>query len=1172
MRLKRVKVFGFKTFADRTEFDLNGSLVAIFGPNGCGKSNIVDAILWALGEANARHLRAQTTVDVIFNGSAKRKPLGYAEVTLIFDNEDGALPIESAEVSVTRRITRAGESTYQINKRNCRLKDVYDLLADSGLGRAGYSIVGQREIDQALRASDEDRRMWIDEAAGVQRFRQKRTEAVRRLDDATEHLNRVDAILQDLEFQREPLEEEAKLAAEYLRIKEGLVDLESGLLVSEVGKATDELSRIEQSLSDLSNLQLREQARVIEADTALKAIGEVISELERKLDANRELRQSQISMGERAESESRLLRQKLVGLDTLEESLKGAESESRVEESRAELQELTQRLTKARAILADHQNTANAANAKLEGLVRTKSQAESELKQAKRVLELHQTALLKAEQAATRANELRERIAELTKQQRAADERVRESLHARVAQEDQFDRKQREAEDLRTERRQLQEGRQEGQRAHQALLRERAALTGKRAGIQATLDSHEGLTQGSHAVMSLVKSGELPAIYVPIAEAFSTDSDYALAIETALGGAAHDLIVPHSSDAERAIQLLKTRQLGRATFQPLNRVRGGSSRRELESALQSSHVIGIASELVVCAEEFRPVAESLLGRVLVVDTLENALKVPQRTGWSRLITLDGEVIHSAGAVSGGKSKRQAAGMISRRAELADIDRQIELLQTQLDQLSADANQFETRFEGLRQWIETRELELTELDRVVREARGVHQSRELEAQSLAKELSRLGDELARLAAAEVPESTPVPDIEALELARDQASELLTKHAAEVEFARSAARSQQEHVRELEASSQTVSKRIVALEDNARGREIRLLEIAKERQQLQELAKVQQHEAAVHRARAEEIGVEIEALNKGRAERLQASLDLNEALRRAEAGSRDLHERGRQLEIERARFESKRASAMQRMTEEYGVAESEVLSRYQTLELPPEAAAIVNRLRRDLRGLGTVNLGAIEAYDRLTERYTELDIQRTDISRSKEEIMSAMRELERLTKDRFLQVFAAIQVEFQRTFQHLFEGGTADIRLTQPDHVLTTGVEIEVQIPGKKRQKLELLSGGERSLCACAFLFALLKVKPSPLVVLDEVDAPLDGRNVERYVEVLKSLPGTQFVVITHNPVTIEAASVWFGVTMQEPGVTIILPYAAPETQTVAHAVVNDSFLSPSPIGG
>lgn len=1172
MRLKRVKVFGFKTFADRTEFDLDGSLVAIFGPNGCGKSNIVDAILWALGEANARHLRAQTTVDVIFNGSAKRKPLGYAEVTLIFDNEDGSLPIDSAEVSVTRRITRAGESTYQINKRNCRLKDVYDLLADSGLGRAGYSIVGQREIDQALRASDEDRRMWIDEAAGVQRFRQKRTEAVRRLDDATEHLDRVEAILQDLEFQREPLEEEAKLAAEYLRIKEGLVDLESGLLVSEVGKATDELNRIEQSLSELSNLQLREQARVVEADTALKALGEVIAELERKLDANRELRQSQISLSERADSEFRLNQQKLASLDTLEESLRSGDGEERVVEARTELAELTERLKQARQNQLAHEATVKAASTQLEELNRAKSRAETDLREAKRVHDVHQTALVKAEQAAARVAELRIRLAELETERKSAEERVREAQHARVAQEDLFERKQNEAEDLRGERRKLQESRTEGHRIHQELLRQRAALIGKRDGIQATLDSHEGLTQGSQAVMALVKAGELPSNYTPVAEAFSTEREYALAIETALGGAAHDLIVPDSKDAERAIELLKSRQLGRATFQPLNRVRGGHLGREMEAALANPNVVGVASELVTCNPEFRPVAESLLGRALVVNTLENALKVPQRAGWSRLITLDGEVVHSAGAVSGGKSKRQAAGMISRRAELNELELQIEGLSNQVAKLAEDASQFETRVDGLRHWIETRETELTELDRVVREVRGVHQSRELEAGAISKEVSRVEQEIQTLKAVALPETAALPDLEALEQVRDEAAEALAKHSAEVEFARTTARTQSEQVRALEASAQAVSKRLVALEDTARGRELRLKEIDVQRSEIVEASKAQEIQADAFRLRAEEIRAEIEALQKNRAERLQASLDLNEALRRAEAGSRDLHERGRQLEIERARHESKRASAMQRMTEEYGTGEEEVLERYKALELPPEAATIVARLRRDLRGLGTVNLGAIEAYDRLTERYTELDLQRTDIARSKEEIMTAMRELERLTKDRFLQVFAAIQVEFQRTFQHLFEGGSADIRLTQPDHVLTTGVEIEVQIPGKKRQKLELLSGGERSLCACAFLFALLKVKPSPLVVLDEVDAPLDGRNVERYVEVLKSLPGTQFVVITHNPVTIEAASVWFGVTMQEPGVTIILPYAAPEAQAVAHAVINDSFLSPAPIGG
>ncbi|MCA1997355.1 MAG: AAA family ATPase, partial [Armatimonadetes bacterium] len=559
MRLKRVRIFGFKTFADKTEIDLSGDLIAIVGPNGSGKSNLVDAILWGLGEGNARQLRAQSSQDVIFNGSSKRKPVGYCEVTLLFDNEDGTLPIPTPEVAVTRRLNRTGQSDYLINRQPCRLKDVLDLFADSGLGRAGYAIVGQKEIDQALAASAEERRAWVDEAAGVQRYRSRKTDSLRRLAAAQEHLSRTRDILREIEAQREPLRAEAETARRYKTVLDSLQRVECGLLARELAMANSEIQALEAVLSRALGLAESEAQRADHLDLEAQAVGEQLAELERQLDACRGQVQSALTAAERADGAIRLCDQRLASLEELRASLEQESSagDSRVREAAEELRMTQEALEREIASLQRLQAEVSGVDQEAHALAEELQRLERELEQGRRVNAERAKAQAAMEHRKARIKELRRELDGIDRtlsDLRAAAQEARASYDALLEAAKGWER---EIQSLRAELAKLAKGEEEESIAIRKLLAEQAALDGRRRGIESTIESHEGLQQGARAVLAAADTGRLPDVFQPVGEALEVDKGHATAIDTALGGAANDLIAPSEHEAKAAIEWLK---------------------------------------------------------------------------------------------------------------------------------------------------------------------------------------------------------------------------------------------------------------------------------------------------------------------------------------------------------------------------------------------------------------------------------------------------------------------------------------------------------------------------------------------------------------------------------------------------------------------------------------
>ena len=1153
MRLKRVRIFGFKTFADRTEFSLEGGIIAVVGPNGCGKSNLVDAILWGLGEGSARQLRAHTSQDVIFSGSAHRKPVGFTEVVLLFDNEDGALPIDSPEVSITRRLTRSGDSEYAINRKSCRLRDVHELLADSGLGRAGYSIVGQKEIDQALAASAEDRRAWVDEAAGVQRYRARKIESQRRLASASTHLQRVADIVGELEAQREPLREEAEVAARYKSAQTSLRAVESGLLIKEVVTAITEMEALQKRIDDSVKLGLDENIRAETLESEVRRCSEKIINLDREADGIRKALQDSISALERAQSEVRLGEERLRSLDELEASLTTPTSDdpSRIETASADLAAVRMEATAEREALEKLRIESAGAGIKSKALAGELKEVENRLAEARAI---HAEKLKREADKAhrnERAKDAKRELAGITKSVPELQEALEAAKEAATSVNAEIKDSRDRVKQLETDLTGLRQQEEQDAQVIRRWLSERSALEGRQRGIEATIEAHEGLNQGARAVMEAKQRGVLSGNYLPVGEAIDVPQDLALAIETALGGSVNDLIVEREADAKAAIAWLKEHRLGRCTFQPIPLMRTYDTHSDLRRLLGEKGVVGRASELVECNKQDRPVIDSLLGRIVIVEDLDVSLRLAKTSGWSRMVTMDGEVVHSSGAVTGGHQAKQGYGLVQRKADLNKLEADILSLSKKITEAETRSKNFAKSKAG----IETALKELNDLLSSKREqaeeANSYFQSLNDEWTSTVRSQQRIEAELTKLAT--VPEDElPDVDFHKIEAERDAVLKKLAAGSADAEQAEARLREMDQRVAQSEARLKAAERRLQAAEEDERHREKRLAHIGPERERIAGDIKHQQSRATTAAEEKAAAEAKLHQLQGQRTELQEQANAKSDEARKARDNAAAVGDATHQAELSRARADAKRAAAGQRLYEEYGVTEDDALEQGEGIEVPSDAPGLVARLRRELKSMGDVNLGAIEAFDRLTQRFDELEGQRADILEGIEQVNASISELDKLTRERFVNTFKEVQLAFAEIFTKLFGGGEGSIFLTDPASILDTGIEIEVTLPGKKRQRLELLSGGERALCASAFLFSLLQVKPSPLVILDEVDAPLDGRNVERFAALLQEFTkSTQFIVITHNPTTIESAPVWLGVTMQEPGVSTLVPARLPE---------------------
>lgn len=1153
MRLKSIRIFGFKSFADKIEIDVDDNLVAVVGPNGCGKSNIVDAIQWALGEASGKNLRTGVSTDVIFNGSGSRKPLGYAEVSLVFDNSSGALPVSTTEVVVTRRLDRKGESNYAINRQSCRLKDVYELFADTGLGRTGYAIVSQKDIAATLDAPPTERRIWIDEAAGVQRYRSRKTDALKRLDSAVTHLTRVTDVLAEIERQREPLREQAEAARLYRQHLASLREVESGLLLQESASLLEEIARLEAEIvrkrGDSEGLR-KESASAEEKSDGIEA---VIARIEGELEELRAKQQAASTAAERAASRVALAENRLRSLDQLElfGDREQAEARARIERASATVESAKKQVDEESRAVQDLLAVISGSADEAASIDKQLREAEVRLGAAR----ADELAFIEAEAQRKQAEQRRAAVmAELEGAKQALpslEEGFADAEKTLAAANESLEKAKADLGDLSTSRNVLAQEIHGVETRRRDRMATRASLQGRIEGLRASIESHEGLASGPRAVLAAVDAGELSGDFVPVAKVLNVPSNLGNAIEAALGAAAGDLITSHSKHAKAAIEHLKRNKLGRATFLAADLV-NPRQRGAIESLANKPGILGVAADLVETDKEHRAAVELLLGGVLIAENIDAATALSKEQGFRKIATLDGELVFSGGAVTGGKSAHQGSGPIRLATRLRDTEQELAALDTEiaaLDKSSQDLAKQTSEADERR--AEAQEAHDGLAQEVVEATRWLTAIREEKA-GTERAIQRLDAEVLVLEQAAQGTGGPNGSVDEFEAERNRLLGLAAAKSSDVEQAKRTVAEAADRESQAKSRLEQAQNELASAQGADATRKTRLGSVAEEREANQKALAGAQSEEAEAREHHAEISNVLAEKQSQKAEQRAAVQNLHEEARKWSDTIRTLEDAAYRDDIARARAETKRAAALARLLEEYNIDEADAKKQAPLLvDLPPDAARAAQRLRREIRDLGEVNIGAIEAYESLTERHETLERERTDILDSKAELDKAVGELDRLTRGAFAETFDQVNLALQDTFAELLGGGEASLELTDPHNMLETGVDINVRVPGKKTQRLELLSGGERALAACAFLFALLKVKPSPLCVLDELDAPLDGRNVERYVEMLKNrAEHAQFIVITHNPTTIEAAPTWFGVTMSEPGVSTVIPYRVP----------------------
>jgi chromosome segregation protein len=1173
MFLKSLSILGFKSFADRVRLDFGEGITAIVGPNGSGKSNIADAIQWVLGEQNVRTLRAENSTEVIFAGSARRKPLGMAEVSLTVDNSDGQLPIDFAEVTVTRRLYRSGESEYLINKTPCRLKDIVELFMDTGLGRATYAILTQNEVDVVLSARPEDRRALFEEAAGIQKYRHRKREALRKLENTEANLTRVVDILAELEAQREPLRQQAEVAIRYHQLVSRLREIEVAALWAQVLESERAREQTQQEQQVLHRRLLEINAQLAECEALSQKLGEQIADAEAELDTLRALQQASLTAYERAESRRALIEQRLQNsrdnLRRLQEEL--VENEHRYAEIQQQAQQWQERRLELEQRIQDLEQQREVARERLRLAEHALQQAQQhyvertqEVVRARAYLDGLRLRRTEAEQT---IQALQNRIAEVGQNLREAEERVRAAQAHRDKAVAAAELALREAQRYEAELQQAQADVQRKRQEVETRARENARLSAR---LQALLESEaaqEGLFGGVRAVLDAVSRGQMTGTYLLVADVLQPLEPYVTAIEVALGASAQDIITATEEEARLAIEWLKQHARGRATFLPLNLLRPSEPSPSLQQCLDEGLAIGFAGDLVECAPELRVVAQYLLGRVLVAPDFDSAVQIVRRySSWSKVVTVDGELFLPGGAITGGKMPGRATGIVSRKAERSRLERELrageeeeQRLRKQLQEAEQSAETARHRWQEARKGQEQAQQRMMQvesaLQAVAQEQTLLQQqmhSLEQEQTEQAKRLYELDNEILELEERLPSDTRQVFSPEEVSRYRQQRDEAAAQlQELEVTLGRL---TEQQHA--LEHERESLAQRQRDLHQQTQNRQARIAELEAQiaqdekalEQTLEELQRIAQQR--------EQIEKDFLAQREVRQNLLQQNLENGERLKDLAAQQSALAQQAHEMELALARIEMQRTQAVARLWEEYEVNVSQETPP-DLSQFTPETASEINRLRREIRQMGNVNTGAAEEYQRLTERYEFLQKQRTDLEAAREDILQAIQEIDASTRDLFLQTFGAVQQAFQEVFTRLFGGGKAELELTQPHNLLETGVEILVQPPGKRRQNLVLLSGGERALVAIALMFAFLQVKPSPFCVLDEVDAALDGANVEKFAEMLRDYARhSQVIIITHNPVTMECADVWYGVTMQEQGVSRVISYRAPREAAAA----------------
>ena len=1176
MYLKALEIQGFKSFPDKTVLNFGEDITAIVGPNGSGKSNVSDAIRWVMGEQSSKSLRGAKMEDVIFGGTEKRSQMGFAQVTLVLDNTEHIFPrMEESEVAVTRRYYRSGESEYYINKQSVRLRDVNELFMDTGMGREGYSIVGQGKIDEILSVKSADRREIFEEAAGISKFRHRKEETERKLERTEENLVRINDKIAELELQVGPLRSQAEKAKKYLILRDELRTLEISVWLENLDKIKTDSIKLNTDYA----LAQQELERANAALDELYAASEQFAEKAHANDMEQErLRTECAELDAKRSEEDAAVAVLHTGIEHNRASIERVENDLRDQSGRAEsltaqIAAKHARIEELAAQAAELEEELRAFLAQAEELARTAGEAGSEVEalRAKEALAASDAADCRADMSAMNAGlaELSERRAALEAESESVDGQLTEKRRAASASRRALEEAQEEADAVRN----IISGhtlKMEGRVKREETARQKSIdLTMEKNNLDSRIHllsemekEYEGFNKAVRLIMQAAEKNALRGVHGPVANLMTTDKRYAVAIEIALGAGMQNVVVDREEDARSAINFLKQRDGGRATFLPLTAIRGDVLR---EAGVEREYgYVGVASQLVQFDKRYTEIFNNLLGRTVVVEDMDCGIAIARKYGNRfRIVTLDGQVLNRGGSMTGGSVSR-SAGILSRANELKELTAWREALTEKLDAALREADEAKRDLNAAQYELDVaREQQRGAEDAVLR-LTGEKKQYDMLLESLRTRESDIAAELESITAR----------TEELKKAAAAREEEIKKHEAEAARCRAESEEKLAGQNELQRDSAHLGDEIAARKSTLAGFTAERETTERALGDLETLAQQMRGDEDGRRALIEDYRAKIKAAEEEIAQHdaVTASLRADAEKRRAELAElaeakltlegersandrryRECNELLSQTQAAAGRLEQKRVTAameekqiLDKLWESYELSHSAAQEQRIELESVPKASRRINELKREINGLGNVNVGAIEEFDRVNTRYTYLTGQRDDVEKAKEELLGVIENITSEMTVIFKEQFALIRESFQETFLELFGGGKATLELEDENAVLDCGIEIKVQPPGKALKTLSLLSGGEKAFVAIALYFAILKVHPTPFCVMDEIEAALDEPNVIRVAHYMRRIcDKTQFIVITHRRGTMEAADVLYGVTMQERGVSKVL---------------------------
>jgi len=1161
------------------EFDQG--ITSIVGPNGCGKSNIADAIRWVLGEQSMKAIRGTKLEDVIFVGTEFRKPVGFAEVSLTLDNSDRFLPLEYSEVTITRRFYRSGESEYYINKTQCRLKDIYNLFLDTGIGKDGYSIISQGKIDEILSTKSEDRRLVFEEASGIMKYKTRREEAERKLQLTEQNLLRINDILHELHSHLEPLKEQAEVAKKYLSLKDSLKELEINVfleLITSIKEKLKENEKAYDSYLENKNKLAMELDRISREKTEMS---EKIKRLEEKLDISKGEFYSIERNLEKSQGELNLNNEKinslLLNISRIDEEILSLENNIKnIVESISNNKDLLEELKVKHENLNEILSTTER---KKEEILSNLDTHEKHLEQMKSNL-MNKLNLLSDKKVqivniSNHSDNLRKQEININKEIDNTGNSIEVETSKKITLENNINQIIKDLDSLRAtlealvvKKRQLDTTLASEKEKKSSIYSEIQIKSSKHKMLQSMEENLEGYNKTVKAFLQACNKGLFTnsGIKGALGQLISVNSSYSTAIEIALGGAIQNIVTNTEEDAKEAIEFLKKNKMGRATFLPITSVRGSSLDNNIVKEIKKcSGFCGIASDLIKYDAEYSGIILYLLGRVVVVKDLDSGIAMARKFNYGfRIVTLDGDMLSTSGAISGGSNDFNIAGILSRsnqikelacdieklKKDLAVTENNILLLIKDIDELSKEIsavqssirekenlklkeeNQLSNTLNNLKIFTSRKEMLIQESIQLLEQIK----STENELEKHENELRKIEDEINTLKN-EIDKYTESHK-ENISY-RDSILAELTNHKIAVNSVINEIKNVKKEIEKLYKEKDDILKNISEKQNEKLRLKSQITVLEENNITLDKSIKKYQEERTGKNITIDKLEEELRMLEE----------ELKKAIENQENLSKDislLNDEMNKLVIKKTRFEAELDSVQNRLWDEYELTYNNAMSFKKEIGSISKAQKEINQLKEQIRELGVVNVSAIEDYEKTKERYEFMSAQKTDLENAGEKLKKIIHEMNVLMEKQFIEQFSLINKNFNTVFKELFGGGMANLRLTNSDNVLESGIEIEVQPPGKKLQSMMLLSGGERAFTAIALLFSILLLKPVSFCVLDEIEASLDDANVSRFAEYLKKLSDkTQFIVITHRKGTMEAADILYGVTMQEKGISKVV---------------------------